>query len=47
MMSKETTDRARIEDNFWYARGDPVDMECPPSGKLIKVTYANGDRLRI
>jgi hypothetical protein len=39
--------RAQLEDNFWVTQGDPVDVECPPSGKLLRVEYANGDRLRI
>jgi hypothetical protein len=37
----------RIEDNSWLPRGDPDDLECPPSGKLLKVSYDNGDFLRI
>ena len=44
-ISKEP--RTRIEDNFWISRGNPVDLESPPSGKLLKVRYANGDFLKV
>ncbi len=39
--------RLRIEENFWLARGDPEDLECPPSGRLLHVRYPNGDDLRV
>jgi hypothetical protein len=35
-------------DNFWISEGDGEhDIECPPSGRLVKASYANGDRLKI
>ena len=39
--------RAVIEDNFWLKRGNVSDLESPPGGKSLAVSYANGDRLSI
>jgi hypothetical protein len=39
--------RLLLEDNFWRLIGDPTDFECPPHGRLISVTYPDGDHLRI
>lgn len=39
--------RTRIEDNFWLARGNSIDLKSPPSGKLLSVSYQNGDILKI
>jgi len=39
--------RLRIEDNFWIQIGDPVNLECPPSGRLVSVDYRNGDLVRV
>ena len=39
--------RVTIEDNFWLSIGSPDDLECPPSGKLLKVKYTNHDELKI
>lgn len=47
MLSASGQPRARIESNFWVAKGAPSDLECPPSGKLIHVRYDNGDDLRV
>ena len=38
--------RLRMWESTWYERGEPKDMECPPSGRLLKVHYKNGDYLR-
>ncbi len=40
-------ERIRIEDNDFSVRGTPVDFECPPSGRLLRVRYANGDYMRV
>jgi hypothetical protein len=40
-------ERVSMIDNFWIKRGNPVDLVCPPSGKLLKVEYSNGDRLNL
>jgi hypothetical protein len=47
MLSKSKDPRARIEDNNWLSIGTPKDLVCPPSGKLLHVTYDNGDMARI
>lgn len=47
MLTRSGEPRVRIEDNFWLNRGEPEDLACPPSGKLLSVRYANGDALRI
>ncbi len=39
--------RAEIEENYWISRGTPLDLECPPSGKHLRICYANGDDLQI
>lgn len=47
MLSIVREPRLCVEDNFWIETGNPVDLESPPSGKLLKVEYANGDKIRI
>jgi hypothetical protein len=47
MLTTSNEDRALIEDNFWIKRGNPTDLESPPSGKLLRIAYGNGDYLRI
>jgi hypothetical protein len=47
MLTKSDEERLLIEDNFWIAKGLPVDFECPPSGRLIHGKYSNGDEVRI
>lgn len=39
--------RMRLENNFWISEGDPMDLVCPPSGKLLEASYVNGDMLRV
>jgi hypothetical protein len=35
-------------DNFWITEGSAEhDIQCPPSGRLVKASYPNGDRLKI
>ncbi len=41
------TPRLRVEDNFWIEVGEPVRVECPPSGRRLAVEYANGDVIGI
>ena len=36
-----------IQENYWTLEGKPKDVECPPSGKFIKVEYPNGDLFEI
>lgn len=47
MLTSSGEPRLRLEDNFWFGRGEPQDFECPPSGRLIQAKYLNGDELRI
>jgi hypothetical protein len=39
--------RLCIDDNFWIEVGRPKTFECPSSGKLVSVTYPNGDAIRV
>lgn len=40
--------RMLMIENFWITEGTAEhDIECPPSGRLIKASYPNGDRLRV
>ena len=39
--------RMIIQDNFWFSLGNPSDLECPPSGKVLSASYPNGDSLRV
>lgn len=47
MLTTSGESRMVIEDNFWLNRGDPEDLESPPSGKLLHVKYSNGDMLKV
>jgi len=47
MLTTAREPRAAMQDNFWLASGAPADLDCPPSGKRLKVSYDNGDRLGI
>jgi hypothetical protein len=47
MLSTSIGPRLFIEDNFWTNEGNPIDLEAPPSGKLIKVNYENEDSLKV
>ncbi len=39
--------RASLVDNDWVVRGDPTDVESPPSGNKLRIEYPDGDRLFI
>lgn len=47
MLSTSGEPRLSILDNYWISTGNPLDIECPPNGKLLKVKYENGDELKI
>ena len=47
MLTTSTEPRAMVSDNDWITLGRPSDLECPPSGKRLKVQYDDGDRLMI
>jgi hypothetical protein len=39
--------RFKIEENFWNIIEQPLDIDCPPSGRQLDVKYSNGDRIQI
>jgi hypothetical protein len=47
MLSASRDPRMAIQENFWIVRGNPLDVECPPHGRLVSAEYTNGDRLRV
>jgi hypothetical protein len=47
MLTASGQPRALIEDNDWITEGTEADIECPPSGKHLKISYPNGDLLRV
>jgi hypothetical protein len=47
MLSTSHEPRAMMQDNFWTALGAPSDVECPPSGRKLKIQYSNEDRLGV
>jgi hypothetical protein len=47
MLSKLPEPRLIVEDNYWMNVGKPIDLECPPSGKFLRVSYENGDAISI
>ena len=36
-----------MHENVWTFYENPTDIECPPSGRLLKVNYENGDKIKI
>jgi hypothetical protein len=47
MLSTSGEPRMQMRENFWLLRGDPLDLESPPNGKLLSVKYPNGDSLEV
>lgn len=47
MVTVSEQPRLRVEKNVWSRIGTPVDLECPPSGKKLRVRYENGDVLSL
>lgn len=41
------TPRVRIENNDFFVGGNPLDVDCPPSGRRIAARYDNGDALKV
>jgi hypothetical protein len=39
--------RTRLENNDWFIRGDPSDVNSPPNGSRLRVHYDNGDDLSV
>ena len=42
-----SSSRVQMQNNMWQVIDEPVDIECPASGKLIHVKYENGNSLKI
>jgi len=38
--------RAQIEQNIWSVVPQVSEVVCPPSGRLVEVSYGNGDKFR-
>jgi hypothetical protein len=38
--------RAQIDQNVWSVVPEVDEVVCPPSGRLVEVSYANGDKFR-
>jgi hypothetical protein len=47
MPTASIAQRLRIWESAFYQRGARKDFECPPSGRLLKASYKNGDYLRV
>jgi hypothetical protein len=47
MLTTTREPRLQVTENFWISRGTPQDVECPPSGKVLTMKYANGDKIGI
>lgn len=47
MVSLSSEVRLQMVENCWENIGSPVDFVSPPSGKHLRVCYANGDSLVI
>ena len=47
MISTTDEPRLHISENFWISRGEPEDLECPPSGKVLSAKYRNGDSMAV
>ena len=47
MLTTSGLPRARLVDNDWIIRGEPIEVESPPNGRRLRVRYDNGDDLSI
>ena len=47
MLSTSREPRLHIEENFWLLSGEPEDLICPPSGRILRCSYPNGDALGV
>ncbi len=39
--------RMIVKENFWISRGEPVELVCPPNGRLVSAQYVNGDTIKV
>lgn len=47
MLTAQFTARARVDDSYWMAHGPLEDLESPPHGRVLKISYPNGDLVRL
>ena len=47
MCGPDGGERLLMIDNDWIVLEPPLDIECPPNGKRLKVRYADGEWLEI
>ena len=47
MLTTSGQQRAYIRNNDWANSGLEEDIECPPSGKRLRISYQNGDRVSV
>ncbi|MBI5458929.1 hypothetical protein [Methanobacterium sp.] len=48
MLKESGEPQVIVKDNYWCTNNyPPVDIESPPSGKLLNIKYKNGDNLKI
>jgi hypothetical protein len=47
MLSTVPEPRLAMDRNDWLLLGAPTDFECPPSGRRIRASYANGDEVSV
>ncbi len=47
MLTTSGQPRAYIRNNDWFNTGGEEDIECPPSGKRLRICYPNGDLVNI
>lgn len=47
MLTTGKQPRMEMEESYWLNQGEPDDLECPPSGRLMAASYPGGDLLRV
>ncbi len=47
MLPRQDQPRAYIRNNEWFNVGGEEDIECPPSGRKVRISYPNGDQVRV
>lgn len=47
MLSGSGLPRAYMRNNEWFNVGHEEDIICPPSGRLVSISYSNGDNLKV
>ncbi|MEB3286254.1 MAG: hypothetical protein VKJ04_02000 [Vampirovibrionales bacterium] len=47
MLTTSGEARAEILDNEWVSTGNEADIEAPPLARKVKISYPNGDMLKV